>query len=201
MWKSLVESPDWRYLAGALAVMTLLQIIGPEALRYQRDWHDSGELWRFFSAHWVHVGWAHLALNSAGLIICVALTAPRWPAWRWLLVTAVIGICISVLVEWRNPEIRDYAGHSGVLFGLYLLGALALFARDRLVAVLIIVAIAVKIGLEQYAGVDFDTGRLIGANVIVDAHLYGVIGAIVVALVTAGVTMNQRGMQSSDNHE
>ena len=198
MWKQLFQSPDRRYLAGAVALMVLLQAVGPEHLRYQRDWLDSGEAWRFFTAHWVHVGWAHLALNCAGLAICVTLTAPRWPTWRWLLASGAIGLAISLLVEWRNPEIRDYAGHSGILFGLYILGALALYPRDRLVALLIVAAIAVKIALEQWSGVDFDTGRLIGARVIVDAHLYGVLGAIVVALLSAGVTMNQRRLQSSE---
>ena len=176
----------------AIPAMVLLQAIGPEYFRFQQNLVDKGQLWRFISAHWVHVGWMHLLLNVAGLVICVSLTHPRWNPARWLLCCVVMGLGISVMLALNNPEVRDYAGLSGVLFGLYVLTALSLYARDRLIAVLIIAAIVIKILMEQFTSLEFNSGALIGARVIVDAHLYGLLMAIAIALVWATYTMNQR---------
>jgi rhomboid family GlyGly-CTERM serine protease len=173
-----------------IALMVLLQAIGPDHLRYQQDLVEQGQLWRYLSAHWVHVGWMHLLLNALGLVICVSLTHPGWSTARWLLCSVVIGVGISILLTLNNPEVRDYAGFSGVLIGLYLLTALSLYAHDRLVALLIIAALVIKVGMEQTGFYDFNSGALIGARVIVDAHLYGLLMAIAIALVWARYTMN-----------
>ena len=188
MW----ESPDWRFVIPCIAVMAVTQAIGPDYFRYQQDLVAGGQVWRLLSAHWVHVGWAHFALNCVGLIICVTLTQPRWSPIRWLLCSLLLGCGISLLLAIHNPELRDYAGLSGVLFGLYLLAALQLFPRDRLVAVLIVAAVVGKVLLEQFTNYGFDSGELIGARVIVDAHLYGVLTVIATALAWATYTMNQR---------
>ncbi len=198
MWQRIKQSPDWRYLGVIIPLMVVLQAIGPEYFRYESDWMSTGQVWRIVSAHWVHVGWIHLGLNALGLVICVSLTSPGWSARRWITTTLIMGLVISILVTLNNPEIRDYAGHSGILYGLYVLGALSLYRRDRLVAVLIIAAILVKIGMEQFAPFDFDTGKLIGATVIVDAHLYGLLGAIAIALVWSTYTMNHRTTEPSN---
>ncbi len=198
MWQRIKQSPDWRYLGVIIPLMVVLQAIGPEHFRYESDWMSTGQVWRIVSAHWVHVGWIHLGLNALGLVICVSLTSPGWSARRWITTTLIMGLVISILVTLNNPEIRDYAGHSGILYGLYVLGALSLYRRDRLVAVLIIAAILVKIGMEQFAPFDFDTGKLIGATVIVDAHLYGLLGAIAIALVWSTYTMNHRTTEPSN---
>ncbi len=198
MWSLIRQSPDWRYLAAVIPFMILLQVIGPEYFRYQRDWMASGEFWRFLSAHWVHVGWMHLFLNGLSLVICVSLTTPGWSAKRWLIQTLLMGLGISILVELFNPEVRNYAGHSGILYGLYVLGGISLFARDRLVAVLIVAAIVIKVLMEQFSFYDFNTGGLIGARVIVDAHMYGLLMAIAIALVWSRYTMNQDTTRQSN---
>ena len=170
-----------------IPLMIVLQAIGPEYFRYQQNLFESAQIWRLFTAHWVHVGWMHLLLNALGLVICVSLTHPGWSPARWLLYTASMAVGISVLLMLFNPEVPDYAGLSGVLFGLYLLAALSLYSRDRLIAVLIIVAIVGKVLMEQFSFYDFNSGELIGARVIVDAHLYGLSMAIAIALVWAGL--------------
>jgi rhomboid family GlyGly-CTERM serine protease len=174
--------------------MVLFQALGPDHLRYQQNLVEQGQIWRYLSAHWVHVGWMHLLLNVTGLVICVGLTHPGWSPARWLLYSGVIGIGISLLLVLCNPEVGDYAGLSGVLFGLYLLGAFSLYARDRLIALLIIAALVIKVALEQAGFDNLNSGELIGARVIVDAHLYGLLVAIAIAIALgwARYTMNNR---------
>jgi rhomboid family GlyGly-CTERM serine protease len=193
-----LHSPDWRFVAMMIPLMTLLQAVGPEHFRYQQNLVAQGQWWRIISAHWVHVGWLHLLLNGLGLVICVSLTSPGWPPARWLLCCVIMAIGISLLLTLYNPEVVDYAGLSGVLFGLYMLTALDLYSRDRLIAVLIIAAIVTKVAMEQFNFYDFNSGELIGARVIVDAHLYGLLMAIAIALAWATYTMNQCQTRQSD---
>ncbi len=198
MWQRIKASPDWRYVAVIVPFMALLQWIGPEYFRYERDWVSTGQVWRIVSAHWVHVGWMHLLLNGLGLVVCVSLTTPGWTARRWLVSTLVMATGISVLVTLFNPEVRDYAGHSGILYGLFVLGAISLFPRDRLIAILVIAAIVIKVLMEQFNFYDFNTGDIIGARIVVDAHLYGLLMAIAIALVWATYTMNQSPTRQSN---
>jgi len=197
-WRRIGQSSDWRFVGLFLAVAILLQAIGPEYFRYQRDWTQSGQAWRVLSAHWVHVGWAHLALNAAGLAICVTLTTPNWSLRRWLLQSLCMSAVISMLCTLQNPEINWYAGFSGVLFGLYFLAACDLYRRDRLIAVLVAAAIVIKVMLEQFTSLDIDSSALIGARVVVDAHLYGLLTAIAIALVWSTYTMNH-GSRTQSN--
>jgi len=198
VWQRIRQSPDWRYLAVIIPVMALLQAIGPEYFRYERDWLSSGQVWRIVSAHWVHVGWVHLLLNSLALAICVSLTAPGWSAWRWVTVTLCMALGISILMTLYSPEVHNFAGHSGILYGLYVLGGLGLYPRDRLIAVLVVAAIVIKVLMEQFSFYDFNTGNLIGARVVVDSHMYGLLMAIAIALVWSTYTMNHRPTQQSN---
>jgi rhomboid family GlyGly-CTERM serine protease len=198
VWRGFLQSSDWRFVAMMIPFMTLLQVIGPEYFRYQLDLIEQGQIWRLLSAHWVHVGWMHLLLNAIGLVICVSLTNPEWSPARWLLCCVIMAIGISLMLSVFNPELSDYAGLSGVLFGLYLQTALSLYSRDRLIAVLVIVAIVGKVLMEQFNFYDFNSGELIGARVIVDAHFYGLLMAIAIALVWARYTMNHSPNRQSE---
>jgi len=198
VWERIRQTPDWRFVAVIIPLMTLLQVIGPEYFRYERDWISTGQVWRMLTAHWVHVGWLHLLLNAVGLVVCVSLTTPGWSLGRWLMNSIIMAIGISIMLTLYNPEVIDYAGYSGVLYGLYVLAAFSLFPRDRLVAALIIAAILGKIFMEQFNFYDFNSGDIIGARVIVDAHLYGLLMAIAIALVWAAYTMNHSPNRQSN---
>ncbi len=198
MWQRIKASPDWRFVAVIIPIMTLMQLIGPEIFRYERDWSSNGEIWRLVTGHWVHVGWIHLLFNALSLVICVSLTTPGWSARRWLMNTVCMAVGISVLMTLFNPEVGDYAGHYGVLYGLFILGAISLFPRDRLIATLVIAAIVIKVLMEQFNFYDFNTADVIGARVIVDAHLYGLLMAIAIALIWATYTMNHSQTRQSN---
>lgn len=200
MWQRIRQSPDWRYVALTLPVMALMQAIGSEHFRYIGDAVQAGEVWRIVTAHWVHVNWKHLMLNALSLVVLVSLTTPGWTIRRWLLQTVIIAVGISVLLALFNPEVLDYAGHSGVLYGLYLLGAIALYPRDRLVASLIVVIVSGRVVVEKLEIFDLGTDDFIGARVILDAHMYGLLMAIAIALVWSiyTYTMNHGPTEQSN---
>jgi len=197
VWQRIRNSPDWQFVGLHALLVISLQLLGSESFRFVSDWPQSGQIWRLLTAHWVHVGWGHLWLNTLGLAICVSLTNPRWSLKRWFSQSLCLALGISLLLTLRNPQLYWYVGFSGVLFGLYFLAALDLYARDRLVAVLMGSAIVGKVLIEQLTSWDFDSSALIGAPVIVDAHLYGLVISIAIALVTARYTMNHCPTQQS----
>ncbi|MBL7000413.1 MAG: rhombosortase [Gammaproteobacteria bacterium] len=163
-------------------IMLLLQLLGPELLRYDSRFLQHAEYWRFLSGHWVHANWIHFGLNIAGFTLCLALTGVRWALWQWGWRIIVLSTAISSgFIVWQ-PQLGWYVGFSGVLFGLYVLAAVASLSEQRMMSVILLIFIALKIILEQGASVNITSSELIGIPVLVDAHLYGVLSATLVVL-------------------
>lgn len=185
----------WYFILAMLVVMVLFQIIEAPVLRYQRNWLDDGQWWRLLTAHWVHVNWVHFCLNAAGLLLCMVMTTPQWSILRWLVYQFIFALGISLLFSLLNSELDWYVGYSGVLYGVFLLAAFELYARDKVISLLISIAIVTKITFEQTGDIDLTTGDIIGSPVIVDAHLYGVLLAFAIALFNRVYTIVQSQQQ------
>ena len=183
----------WIFVAAMLAIMVILQLFDIHDLRYQYDWLSKAEYWRLLSAHWVHVNWMHLILNAAGLLLCMAIAAPRWSIRQWTLYQLILGFGISILFSLRNPNLEWYVGYSGVLFGIYLLAAIDLYSREKLIALLLGAAISIKVILEQTSDLKVTSSDLIGTPVIIDAHLYGLVLGLSIALAQRAYTIGHRG--------
>ncbi len=174
--------PGWSFIAGILLLMGFLQLLDLPTLRYQQGWLADGEYWRILTAHLVHVNWQHLMLNAFGLVLAMGITSPGWTIRRWVFYQFFLAIGISVLFTLLNPELQWYAGYSGVLYGIFLLAAIDLYQRDKLIAVLLLIALSAKIVLEQIGYFAINSGEFIGVPVIIDAHLYGLMLALSIAL-------------------
>ena len=184
--------PGWIFVAAMLAIMVILQLFDFSELRYQYDWLAKGEYWRLLSAHWVHVNWRHLMLNAAGLLLCMSIASPRWLIRQWVVYHLILALGISILFYLRNLQLEWYAGYSGVLFGLYLLAAVDLYPREKIVALLLAAAISIKVILEQTSDLKLDSSEFIGTPVIIDAHLYGILLGLTIALVQRAYTIGDR---------
>ena len=86
----------------------------------------------------------------------------------------------------NNPQLGWYVGFSGVLFGLYVLAAVESLDRQTFISVSLLGFIAIKIALEQGASVKITSSEFIGVPVLVDAHLYGVLIAVLILLLQIG---------------
>ena len=172
----------WIFVAAMLILMATLQLLDIRQLRYQPNWWVDSEYWRGFSAHWVHANWKHFLLNATGLILCMTLALPAWSIWRWIACNLYLALGISILFTLRNPELHWYVGYSGVLFGIYLLAAVDLYPRDKTIALLLGAAIVIKVVLEQSGDTTLTSSGLIGVPVIIDAHLYGLLLGLSIAL-------------------
>ena len=175
-----------------MLLMVALQLAGPELSRFQSDWLQSGDYWRILTAHWVHVNWKHFLLNAAGLLLFLSITAPGWSIVRWLIYQVCFALGISILFTLLNPQLDWYVGYSGILYGIFLLAAIDLYHRDSLIALIVGAAIVIKITLEQTSDINLTTSDMIGSPVVVDAHFYGVLLAILIAIVNQVIKVMSR---------
>ncbi len=163
--------------------MFLFQMIGPEIFRFETRLVKHYQLWRILTGHWVHANWMHFVLNMAGLILCQALTGVNWKFWQWLWRIVLLSLGISLAFYLFHPNIGWYVGFSGVLFGLYVLTAIASMSEQVFMSSILLLFIGVKIVLEQWSSVNITSSELIGVPVLVDAHLYGVLSALVLIVI------------------
>ncbi len=164
-------------------LMALMQLLGPETLRYDPRAIAGGEFWRLLTGHLVHANARHLLLNLTGLILCQALTGVRWRLWQWGWRILWLASAISLGFWLLQPQIHWYVGFSGVLFGLYLLAAVEVIRQQPLVSSLLILLLLAKILIEQFSSVKIGSSEWIGVPVLVDAHLYGFLAALLLLML------------------
>ncbi|MCC7259333.1 MAG: rhombosortase [Gammaproteobacteria bacterium] len=166
-------------VAVSSVVMAAMQAI-PEAwqhlLRYDRPAVGAGEWWRLLSGNFVHLDWAHLALNLAGLWLGTWLFGADRSPRQWLAATLLTATTTGVGLWLFSPSVLWCVGLSGVLHGLMIVGfgGWAL-AGDRL-ALGLLGLVAAKMAWEQAGGDMPWAASLAGGRVITDAHVWGAIG-------------------------
>ena len=179
-------------LVALLAVCLLLAAGGDSARelgRWQRDAIETGEYWRLVSGHLVHLGLGHLWPNLAALAIIGLLFEGVFSNLDWVRIGAASAAAIDAGLYVLNPDVSWYVGLSGVLHGYVAAGALALILRGERLGVVLAVGVAGKLLFEQVVGPVPFTAASVGGPVVVAAHLYGVVGAL---LAEAAVAVARR---------
>ena len=152
-----------------------------ELLRYERVAIAEGEYWRLLSGHFAHLGYSHLALNLAGLLLVWLLVGRLYSTWRWLLVAAFSIAVMDAGFCFVDSEMRWYVGLSGMLHGLLLAGAIAGIRSLPVESIVIAAVVIAKLAYEQIVGPLPGSESVAGAAVVVNAHLYGAIGGALAA--------------------
>ena len=179
-------------LVALSTLCTLLGNIATQWLRYDRDAILHGQWWRIISGNIVHLGWPHLLLNLAGLILVWLLFRHTLSTRSWIFVTLASAAAVGIGLLLFDPQLQWYVGLSGVLHGLFAAGLItALYAGNRGDWWLLLL-FAAKITWEQLVGTMPGTAALAGGNVIVDAHLYGASGGALTALLLVLLSKRRR---------
>jgi rhomboid family GlyGly-CTERM serine protease len=168
-------------IVALLAVCLLLGAGGEEIRelgRYERHAVEGGEYWRLVSGHLVHLGWGHLWPNLAALAIIGLLFEGVFRNADWLRLGAASLAAIDIGLYLLDPAVLWYVGLSGVLHGFVAAGALALLARRETLGAVLAVGLGAKLLFEQIAGPVPFTAQSVGGPVVVAAHLYGTVGAL-----------------------
>ncbi|MCI0749508.1 MAG: rhombosortase [Nevskiales bacterium] len=158
------------------------------ALRFDRAAIAAGEIWRFISGNFVHLGWWHLFLNELGLLVLVLLCPERlsWTVWvrRVLMLSAGVSLAL-----YGFAPTQSYVGLSGVLHGLFMLGlGRQLLQQKDLIAGICLVYLIGKIVWEMIAGVPVSDEAALGGRVLVESHLYGTLSALGYGLLFGAFT-------------
>lgn len=164
--------------------LLLLPLLGGEPLRltwrYQRDAIAAGELWRFLTAHVVHLDITHALLNALGLVLLWGLFARAWRPLQWLFAVLLSLLAIDAGFWFLAPRLEWYVGASGLLHGIFACGCIALLRqRDWIGGVATLVFIAKLVWEQRVGPLPFEQG---GAVVTI-AHLYGAVGGFVAGLL------------------
>ena len=154
---------------------------GREWLRFDRGGIAAGEIWRLLTGHFVHLGVSHTLLNLAGLVLVWILVGRSFTWQQWLYVMAGSVAAIDLGLWFGSPQLEWYVGLSGLLHGMLAAGIVAGLTDRSHEALVLAIVVAGKLAWEQLAGPLPGSEATSGGAVIVDAHLYGVIGGAAVA--------------------
>ncbi|MGM0565032.1 MAG: rhombosortase [Pseudomonadota bacterium] len=185
--------------APALALMALCAVaqLGPiaEWLVYDRQLVDDGQYWRWLSANFTHLGWAHYAMNMGALGLMWLMFGRRYATVEWLFIVLFASLIVGLGVEHFLPNMHWYVGLSGSLHGIILAGSWREWRHDRLFAGVVATLTLTKLGYELVVGPMPGSEITAGGHVIVEAHAYGAAGGLVAAWLCDGLRRLWSGRQ------
>ncbi len=152
-------------------------------LEYDRVDIKQYEWWRFLTANLVHSNTNHLLMNGAGLAVIGLLHSQYYSLRYFFIVFVVLSLSVAIGIYFFAADIRWYVGLSGVLHGLITLGAVLDILKHERTGWLLLIGTILKVSYEQIWGASEEVADLIGVSVGTDAHLYGAIAGIILALV------------------
>ena len=143
------------------------------ALRYEYAAVMGGQLWRLLSAHFVHLGWIHCLLNLAAFGLCVLLSRGSLSGRFWWGASLAIGLGVGILLLLVSPDVPNYVGLSGVVYGLFVcvLGPQAW--RGERASLVLLLLVLLRIAWQLLVESPDAQLELIGGSVVAQAHLYG----------------------------
>lgn len=164
----------------------MIAVAGPGAghwLRYDREAILHGQWWRLLTGNFVHLGWPHLWLDLAGLLLVWLLFKDHIPTRAWIATTLFSCLGVGLGLLWFSPHLTWYVGLSGALHGMFATGAILSIRMGYRFEFVLIALLAFKLFWEQHFGPLPGSEEYSGGHVVVDAHLYGAISGAVLALL------------------
>ena len=151
-------------------------------LSYDREAVSAGEFWRFLTPNFVHLGVTHTLLNLAGLWFTMLLFIHLLNLKDWLLWFLILFVANIVGLHLWVPELQNYVGMSGALYGLIAAAAVAELRLGIKISGLLLLIVGVKIFAPQIFGVESSYNEWLGGNVIEEAHVIGFLEGIILGL-------------------
>ena len=115
-----------------------------------------------------------------GLVLMWTLFAADYTPRQWLIIVAGSIASIDAGFLLLNPALVWYVGLSGALHGVLAAGTLAHLRRREPDGWILAAFLIGKLVYEQVVGVMPYSLKSAGGPVVVDAHLYGAVGALIV---------------------
>lgn len=173
----------WLALIALCFALQLLQIDAA----FNRSLIEQGEVWRLLSGHIAHLNWSHFGLNMAGVLMVMVFFASYQSNAYWLAAMVFIALLCSAGLM-LDMRLNSYVGFSGVLHGLFIIGARFEMRRYKLSGVVLLVLIVAKLIWEQVFGAMPGSEEMSGGRVAVNAHLYGAVAGGVYLMIAGRVS-------------
>ena len=131
-------------------------------------------------------------MNCVGMLIVYGLY------WRWLTANTALMWCLSSAsavalgLLFFSPQIAWYVGLSGVLHGLIVAGAVTDIHARRWEGAWVLGIVAAKLVWETLYGPLPGSEGGAGGPIVVEAHLYGAMGGLVVSMAQIFLSRNSR---------
>jgi rhomboid family GlyGly-CTERM serine protease len=178
---------QFKYIIGPILIMLMaftldaLEPVSSQWFRYIRENADSGEYWRLFTGNLVQSNFTHVLLNMAGVFFAWLLHAEHYSVKRYFAVWVLCCVGCGIGVHWLSPY-DEYVGLSGAIHGLITYGAIMDIKKGDKTGWLLLIGICAKVAYENIIGASESVKEMIGTNVAVEAHLYGLVTGLVIAL-------------------
>jgi rhomboid family GlyGly-CTERM serine protease len=183
---------SWRYLLGPLLLIILcsvLFLLEPQTshyLAFDRMQIQQFQWWRLVTGNLLHTNTNHLLLNLTAVALLWALHGQYFTLANYTLMFFVLCISTTLLIYGFAEQLQWYVGLSGVLHGVFLIGAYFDIKQGMKTGWLLLLGVLVKVGHEQIFGASQDIADLINATVAIDAHLFGTLSGLVIILILYG---------------
>lgn len=184
--------PGFAWLSIIVVIAAILPQQMQQALVYQHSAIIDAEYWRLVTGHLLHSNTWHLVMNLAGLSLVMLLHGRYYSSSTIILYVGCTALGISYLLLWLAPDIHVYVGLSGVLHALLCIGAIKDMQQHEPTGKILFLGLMAKVGYEQWQGPDADLAQLINANVAIDAHLFGIVIGLLLALLLSLVAYFHR---------
>lgn len=181
----------WQYFFVS-AMLLIIMLLQPNLMLFERDAINAGEWWRLFTGQFVHISAGHFIGNVLALGVAYLLFSENWRGWKFVTLLLICATTSNMGMYYFHPEIENYVGISGALYGLIAFGALTDWFNKVPFGRIITLGLILKVVYEFYLGPIAFTAAEPSDAIAVQAHLYGAITGFLLALLLAVKTYFQK---------
>lgn len=162
-----------------LVLFTAFEPISSEYLMFDRELINNGEVWRLFSAHFVHLSPTHMFGNLLAVCLLAYIAGGSLNNISGVLLLLWCMLAVGLGLYFFADHLHRYVGLSGVLHGLLLVAPFVSKFYSRKIALIFLLVIVFKVIWEQSGFYDdMALVETIGGRVETRAHLLGLLAGL-----------------------
>lgn len=181
------------------AVLFLFEPQASHYLAFDRMQIEQFQWWRLLTGNLLHTNANHLLLNLTAVALLWALHGQYFTLANYTLMFFVLCISTTLLIYCFAKQLQWYVGLSGVLHGVFLIGAYFDIKQGMKTGWLLLLGVLLKVGHEQIFGASQDIADLINATVAIDAHLFGTISGLIMIVILSTKTWLKKRLKEKES--